>query len=124
MGNLLISIRHIFILLLLIIFFNYVNCFLKIHNSKLKKKQLYNSSSYRWNLYDSNRKCVLGLGTISKKIIKEFENISVVHHNEISKLVNFDVLFLTYKVIDIEEEDAIKYVNDILCILEIIKNKL
>ena len=106
----------IFILLFLILS-NYLTCFLKIYNSNLKKKQLYNSSSYRWNLYDSNRKCVLGLGTISRKIIQEFENISVIHHNEITELVNFDVLFLTYKVLDIKEEDAINYLNDILCIL-------
>jgi len=65
-------------------------------------------------MYDNNKKCVLGLGTISKKIIKEYKNISIVHHNELSKLVNFDVLFLTHKVRGIEENDAIKFIEDVL----------
>ena len=105
---------YIIFILIFYICFTYFICFTKINHSKFKKKQVFNKSLYRWSIYDDKKKCVLGLGTISKQIIKEYQHISIVHHDEIKKLIDFDVLFLTHKVRGIEEKDAIKFIKDIL----------
>lgn len=104
----------IFLILLLYVLSSYIIIFFKINNSKLKKKQLSNQSKYRWNIFDKQKKCVLGYGTIAKQIINKYKNIDIIHHNELNKLLNYDIIFLTYKVKNISEKDSLLYIDNIL----------
>ena len=105
---------NIILLLLLYVLISYILIFLKINNSKLKKKQLFNKSNYRWNIFDKQKKCVLGYGIVAKQIVNKYKDIDIIHHNELNKLVNYDVIFLTHKVRNIDEKNALLFIDNIL----------